>query len=211
MNSSTHAGFGIAHTVPPVSVIDSALGRSSPPRHVAVGRRPFQSLAAEVGHIAEPSDDEDSLASMRSSNAGSSYRKPDRIKPADGKVSENGGEGRLLVDSSGASVSMRRPCSGNVLPDDDTRANFRDDPPLLAPQTASFTLETTAIPKVRQIGAGRSAVQDINVWDAEGATDARGSHVTVSKSVGPSFGEDAEAVRVRLDLEARLDTESLVS
>lgn len=210
MNSSAHSGFGTAHTAPPVSVIESALGRSSPPLHVAVGRRPFQSLAADVGHIAEPPDDEHPLSSMRRSNVGSSQREPDSIIPAGGNVPENGGEGRLLVDSSGASVSMRRPCSGHILPDDDTRANLRHEPPLLAPETASLTFEASAIPKVRDVGAGGASVEDVDVGGDEGATDTRGSHVVVSKSVRPSLCEDGEAVRVRFDLEGRLDIESIV-
>jgi len=154
MSSSTHAGLGTAHTAPPVSEIEIALGRSSPPLHVAVGRLPFQSLAADVGHIASPPDDEHPLASMRCSNIGSSQREPDRIIPAGGNVSENGGEGRLLDDSSGASVPMRRPCSGDIFPDDDTWANLLDETPLLIPETASLTFEASAIPKIREVGAG---------------------------------------------------------
>lgn len=209
MSDSTQSGFGTTHCFPPVSAIESAPGRSSP-RHVPVGRLPFQSLAADVGHIAPPSDNEHPLASMRSSNTGSSQREPDSIKPAGGKVSEYGGEGRLLDDSPGALVSMRRPCSGDILPDDDAWANLLDEPPLLAPQTASLTFEASALPKIREIGTGGASVEDVDMGRDEGATDSSGSHVIVSKSVGPSFCEGAQAVRVSFDLEGRFDIESVV-
>jgi len=54
-------------------------------------------------------------------------------------------------------------------------------------------------------------VDDVDVRSMEGAADASGSHVTVSKSVGPSLCEDGEAVRVRLDLEDRFDIEPIFS
>jgi len=107
---------------------------------------------------------------------GSAEIEPERIIPRFGKVSEN-------------TVQPTRQERCDVLHDNDAGSNLASDTRELEPQTATRACEASAFPCARHVLTREAAAEDV---DARGiGTD--GSHVVISKSIGPVSCEDSAA------------------
>jgi len=170
-----------------VSVVPGRLFHAFFRRHVILALESL-SLCVGVGHHEEP------RPFVWSANVRSSKIEPNRIIPRFGKLTEHGVE---------PARSERR----DVLHDNDARSSLANDSCELEPQTASRTREARSRSSERHVLAGEATAEDVD----SGRVGANGSHVVISKSVGPVSREDAAAPRVLLALPDRRDIESLIA
>lgn len=175
---SAHSGFNRT-AFPSPSTIETADTRSFPDQPFVTDRI----LWSDAVGVGQPPDGKDSVAGVRSANAGSGYSEPDRIIPARGKVSEYGGDGGLLDDAPSV-VANGRSSARDVLPHREPGPKLANDARLFVPETARLTSETSAVASVRQILAGTPAADEV---DGGEVVRADGSHVVMSNSVGPVF------------------------
>jgi hypothetical protein len=170
-----------------VSVVPGRLFHAFVRRHVILALESL-SLCVGVGHHEEP------RPLVWSANVRSSKIEPKRIIPRFGKLTEHDVE---------SARSERR----DVLHDNDARSSLANDSCELEPQTASRTSDASSCSRERHVLAGEPTTEDV---DARGV-GADGSHVVISKSVGPVSREDAAAPRVLLALPDRRDIESSIT
>jgi hypothetical protein len=165
---------------------------SSCPRRCPGALEPFQSFAPGVGH--SPRDDEESVASVWSSNVRSAYTLPDRIVPALGQVSEYVSQ-----------PARQERC--DVFHDDDARSSVANDARELTPQTAALAREASSAPSVRHVLAGEAAAEDVDAPRV--GSDA--SHVIETPGSRPMTGEHSATPLVSLALPRRFDFKSRIT
>lgn len=137
--------------------------------------------AHKVGNNEKP------VSQMRGPHVRSGAREPDRIVPMTGKVSED------AVQSVPSEVC-------DVLHDDVSRSNDANDPGVLAPKTASSTIEAKLI-AVEIPAAGKVLAREPSADDFDGVeSSAHGSDIFVPPSGRPMLRQHGAAVRVDLHL-----------
>ena len=131
-----------------------------------------------------PRDDEDPLSTMRRSNVGSSQRKPERVIPAFGKITED-------------SVKPSNNEGCNVLHDDEPRSYLANDAPVLEPETAPSTVKASAFSRERDVLAREAPADDVDRLDFR---TANLSHVVVDRRPRPPCPQNRAAGGIGLAL-----------
>lgn len=131
------------------------------------------------------------VARMWSSDRGSWYAMPLRIKPALGQVSE------YSAKPSAWSFTRASKQTCDVLHDEESRSYFASKSVDFGPEAASRAFQSCTSPSDRDVLAGEAPTDDIDSNSiCREAFSGKTSHVVIDGDVGPMFCEDFLAERL---------------
>ena len=128
------------------------------------------------------SDDEDSLAQVRCSDAGSADHVPLAHEPDVGKIGDDPIEPLCRE-------------ARDVFDDDARGFDLVNDSAVLAPESAALTVESCALAGAADVLAGEPSADDVDGWKSSSCAD-----IVVPRRIGPVFCENAQAERFTLHL-----------